>query len=389
MPLIHSATWNIGSTPPTLLRIFHACGALFVKTAEATAFVTSTLASATAEISQEFSKLNATSDADHPPASTSLQHNTHLIIGLVLLQTVCLFQGESEGGVKTQPHTNVEHHAMLVTMIRQTRLIERVRSWEAPDWSDPILLDAAWKEWVRFATIKRALLLAYFHDCCHCMYSASPPAFSPAELDVHLPCDDALWRAQTAAEWFTAAHTPGIYGVGMQRIYGVSMQRAFKALSTPLTASNYDDDATRLPLTPFGLFILIHTVLRNISVARTARTPPPGGWSCFAMVAAPVAPTNRVDADADKAEFTFRTQVVLDNWLQLWLTSPETALELNGGGSGAGEQQLPFVCNSLPFHWLAQVSLWENSLDGPWPLVDLGLGASSKPNTLSQSGMQW
>ncbi|KAJ7712366.1 hypothetical protein B0H16DRAFT_1625176 [Mycena metata] len=399
VPLIHGPTWDIPSTPPTLLRIFHACGALFVKTAEASVFVASTLASATAEIGMEFRKLNATPDADHPSAPTSLQlHTTHLIIGLVLLQTVCLFQGENGAreGVKTQPQQpNVEHHAMLVTLIRQTRLIERVRSWKAPDWSDPMLLDAVWREWVRFATLKRALLLAYFHDCCHCMYSASPPAFSPAELDVHLPCDNALWRAQTAAEWFSAAHTPGIYGVGLPRIYGVRMQHAFKALST--SNFNSTDAAMGLRLTPFGLFILIHTVLRNIAVARTARTPPPGGWSCFAMPAVP-APPAPADADADKAEFTFRTQVVLDNWLQLWLTSPETAtMGVNagggGGGSGSEQEQLPFVCNSLPFHWLAQVSLWENSLDGPWPLGDLGLGAGSesRPDTLSQSGsaMHW
>ncbi|KAJ7028383.1 hypothetical protein C8F04DRAFT_63475 [Mycena alexandri] len=257
--------------------------------------------------------------------------------------------GERGRASRPQPHTNVEHHAMLVTMIRQTRLIERVRSWEAPDWSDPILLDAAWKEWVRFATIKRALLLAYFHDCCHCMYSASPRHSRPpsSTFTSHATMPSGVPRPLQSGS--QRPHTPGIYGVGMQRIYGVSMQRAFKALSTPLTASNYDDDATRLPLTPFWA---IHPhPHRPAEYLRRPKSPdaPPGGWSCFAMVAAPVAPTNRVDADADKAEFTFRTQVVLDNWLQLWLTSPETALELNGGGSGAGEQQLPFVCNSLPF----------------------------------------
>jgi hypothetical protein len=40
-------------------------------------------------------------------------------------------------------------------MIRQTDLIERVKSWTAPDWSDPISLETAWIEWAQFATIKR------------------------------------------------------------------------------------------------------------------------------------------------------------------------------------------------------------------------------------------
>ncbi|KAJ7133378.1 hypothetical protein C8R44DRAFT_23153 [Mycena epipterygia] len=350
VPLIHAATWKMADTPPTLSRIFHACGALFVKTPEAAAFVATTLLSVTAEIISEFSMMSKGSNSD----SDVSRHHTHLILALVLLQTICLFQREG-GGLAP---SNVQHHAMLVAMIRQTGLIERVGSWTAPDWSDPISLETAWMEWVQFATIKRALLLAYFHDCCHCMYSASPPAFSPTELDVHLPCDDALWRACSAAEWFAVAHTPSPYGVGIARIYGVSMQRALTALACPATVDPESSDGgtttstsnpMRLQLTPFALFILIHTVLRNISVAQ--RVSPAAGWSCFALVTAQAG-----------ADFSFTTQIVLDNWLQLWLTSPEASLPVPENGSGA--QEPPFVCNSLPFYWLAQVSLWENSPSG-------------------------
>ncbi|KAJ6530939.1 hypothetical protein DFH09DRAFT_1044685 [Mycena vulgaris] len=390
VPLIHAATWRLADTPPTLARIFHACGALFVKTPAAAAFVETTLVSATAEISEQFSTVNENSNnSADAGVSASASHHTHLILALVLLQTICLFQREGGGFAPS----NVQHHAMLVAMIRQTGLIERVGSWTAPDWSDPISLEAAWREWIQFATIKRALLLAYFHDCCHCMYSASPPAFSPAELDVHLPCDDALWRAPSAAEWFAVAHTPGPYGVGIARIYGVSMQRALTALSTPAdhlntpststdpTAANVDANSAppRLQLPPFALFLLIHTVLRNISVEQ--RAPPPGGWSCFALVA----------TQAGGADFMFRTQVVLDNWLQLWLTSPEAAAagaqEGSAGGAAAGEP--PFVCNSLPFYWLAQVSLWETSGSGPAlldPNVGMGIGMGLSPRSDGLAG---
>ncbi|KAJ6570838.1 hypothetical protein DFH09DRAFT_1032814 [Mycena vulgaris] len=367
VPIIHAATWKLADTPPTLACIFDACGALFVKTPEAAAFVETTLVSATAEISEQFSTVNGDSNTSDATASAS-RHHMHLILALVLLQTICLFQREG-GGLAP---SNVQHHAMLVAMIRQTGLIERVGSWTAPNWSDPISLQAAWMEWVQFATIKRALLLAYFHDCCHCMYSASPPAFSPAELDVHLPCDDALWRAPTAVEWLTVAHTPSPYGVGLARIYGVSMQRALTALSTPpatLVPSpsendfNTDAGPARLQLPPFALFILIHTVLRNISVAQ--RAP----WSSLALL------TTQVGG----ADFMGRTQVVLDNWLQLWLTSPETASQETDTGAG---QQLPFVCNSLPFYWLAQVSLWEASGLEPVlmdPNINAGAGRSPNP----------
>jgi hypothetical protein len=182
------------------------------------------------------------------------------------------------------------------------------------------------------------------------MYSAAPPAFSPAELDVQLPCDDALWRARNAAEWSAAAHTPSPYGVGSARIYGVRMQRVLAALATPSpnrdSAPASASAATDIILPPFALLLLIHTILRNIAVAQ--RAPPPGGWSCFT----PPPPS------PPAAGFMRRTQIMLDNWLHLWLTSPEAA-------APAQPQEPPFVCNSLPFYWLAQVSLWENSGSGP------------------------
>jgi hypothetical protein len=50
---------------------------------------------------------------DTPDSSVSRNH-THLIIGLVLLQTICLFQREG-GGLAPQ---NAQHHAMLVSVSR-------------------------------------------------------------------------------------------------------------------------------------------------------------------------------------------------------------------------------------------------------------------------------
>jgi hypothetical protein len=53
VPLIHAPTWTMADTPPVLARVFHACGALFVKTPAAAAFVFETLGSVTAEIRDE------------------------------------------------------------------------------------------------------------------------------------------------------------------------------------------------------------------------------------------------------------------------------------------------------------------------------------------------
>ncbi|KAJ7893373.1 hypothetical protein B0H14DRAFT_2334836 [Mycena olivaceomarginata] len=339
VPLLHAPTWRMADTPPFLARIFHACGALFLDTPEAAVFVATTFSSSAAEITEKFGMFD----------DGSSRYHVHVIVGLVLLQTITLLRREGERAAP--PNTPL--HAMLVAMIRQTGLIARVASWSAPDLTPPIPLQTTWIEWAEFATIKRAVLLAYFHDCCHCMYSASPPAFLPAEMHIPLPCDDALWHAPTAAAWFTAAHTPGPYGVGRGRIRGTSMQVALAALAaataTPAanTNANITADAAQPPLTSFGLFILIHTLLRNLSVAQCA--PRLGSWASFGK------------SDGG----TVRAQKMLDNWLQIWLESPEAA----NGGAG---QTATFVCNLLPFYWLAQVSLWEGSWSGP-AFIDPGL----------------
>jgi hypothetical protein len=46
-------------------------------------------------------------------------------------------------------------------MIRQTVLLQRARSWRAPDWSiDPGALESAWIEWAEVETIKRCVSLS-------------------------------------------------------------------------------------------------------------------------------------------------------------------------------------------------------------------------------------
>ncbi|KAJ7301484.1 fungal-specific transcription factor domain-containing protein [Mycena albidolilacea] len=335
IPLIHLPTWKMADTPPSLTRIFHACGALFVNTPEATAFVQSTVSSVTAHIIAEFMSITETINPDSDVPLDQI----YLIIGLVLLQIISVLQSAGERPAIPNPH----HHSMLV-MIRRTGLIQRVTSWKGPDWTDSIPVGAAWTEWTQFETVKRALLLAYFHDCCHCIYSAAAPAFSPAEGDLPLPCDEALWRAPSAVEWFSAAHMPSPYGVGIARVYGVGTHKALMALiisPTANPAAAIDTSAAGLPITSFGLFVLIHIILRSISLAQ--RSPSPN----------------------HDPEAMFQTQMMLDNWLKIWLNSAEAAL------SEGVAQRPPFVCDSMPLYWLAQVSLWESSWSGP-AFIDQG-----------------
>ncbi|KAJ7303433.1 hypothetical protein DFH08DRAFT_55848 [Mycena albidolilacea] len=349
-PLIHASTWKMADTSPRLARIFYACGAMFLDTPEAAAFVETELS----EIIEEFATLSAQETLD----ATDFQFDVHhrqiqLIIGLVLIQAMFLLQRRGEGPPPPDPKRALLH-GLLVAMIRQTCLVQRVASWKA---SYCFEFESAWMQWVHFETIKRAVLIAYLHDC---MCSPSSPAFAASDVAIPLPCDNVLWRAASSAEWFTAAHAPGPNGATTSishRIQGVSMQEALAALAVPRSgapstaSTSLDLDAPtpalpppppRLPLTSFGLFVLMHTILRNVTTA--LHQPSALHWPALQHLAG---------GGGD----TFHSQLMLDNWLEIWSESPEAAPRERGA-------VVPYVCDSLPVYWLAQGSLWENS----WPL---------------------
>jgi hypothetical protein len=167
--LIHAPTWIMSNTSPLLTRIFHACGAMLMNTAEAATFVDMTLSSATAEIVQIFSTLqegNLFPDTSDPVSDVPRYH-VDLIVGLVLLQTIYVLRGGGQGLVSL----NLGHHGRLLwvslsssqqilynsvsQMIRQTRLIERVASWRPPPHTGPVALQSTWVQWAQFETLKR------------------------------------------------------------------------------------------------------------------------------------------------------------------------------------------------------------------------------------------
>ncbi|GLB38794.1 putative zinc finger, C2H2 type [Lyophyllum shimeji] len=320
IPLVHAATWSMDDKPFLLMRAMQACGALFVKNDTATAFIDDTLASMRDALVQEFTKI-----------STDPREQNHLILTVVLLQTIGLFHQKADQRISS----NV-YHGMLVMMIRRTGLIPRVGAWTPPDLNDPLTLDAAWREWANYETIKRVLFLSYLHDCCHCMYFSLSPSFQPAELDLCLPCDDALWSACDAMEWCGVSQAPSPYGTGNPRILGFPMKQALAVLGETRLST------VSITLNPFAHFILIHTILRNL-YASYAENPSPD-----------LSPTRIAGGEAvpgEEHDNAFAIQYALHNWLQMWLNSPES-MQVE-----ESVDEPPFIRNALPFYWLAQVSL--------------------------------
>ncbi|KAG6907233.1 hypothetical protein DXG01_009808 [Tephrocybe rancida] len=322
VPLVHIATWSMDDKPLILVRAMQACGALFVRTTTAAAFIDETLSSTRDALIIEFAKI-----------SSDPREQNNLLLTVVLLQTIGLFHQKADQRISS----NV-YHGMLVMMIRRTGVIPRVNAWLPSDISDAQSVDTAWREWANYEMIKRfrVLFLSYLHDCCHCMYFSLSPSFQPAELDICLPCDDALWSASDAREWYRAVQAPSPYGVGNPRILGFPMQAALTVLSETRLST------VTLALNPFAHFILIHTILRNLYASHADASPD----STNQLIG--VDPEVSAAEERDNA---FAIQYALHNWLQMWLGSPESM------SVEESREEPPFIRNALPFYWLAQMSL--------------------------------
>ncbi|KAG6812541.1 hypothetical protein H0H92_002310 [Tricholoma furcatifolium] len=302
----HTTTFASDHRPPVLLGAMQACGALFVKTRKASEFITKTLAAAREALVQEFAK-NPTDSSDQ----------IHLILAVVLLQTIGLFHQQPD-----QRASSSIYHGMLVMrfqMIRRTGMIAKNASWEPthlPDASVELL----WKNWVE-------------HEMTKSIYFALPSSYHPSEIELNLPCEDALWKAATATEWFSVLQGPSVYGLTKSRLTGINMLQTLGTLSETHLLE------VHIPINPFSHFVLIHAILRHLFVTCVEGRLPRGD------VVATVSANDVVNQEI------YRLQYALHNWLQNWLNAPELP-KVNDVN-----EEPPFIYNALPFYWLGQVSL--------------------------------
>lgn len=163
------------------------------------------------------------------------------------------------------------------------------------------------------------------------------PSYLPNEMILYLPCEDALWRANTSTEWFLALQQPSAYGDINERLRGISMPSVLGEFNQQRILT------TSIALNPFSHFVLIHAILRHLfSVCTESRLPT-------------FSPTPQFDAAPPNTEIIdheiMTLQYALHNWLQSWLHGPELPQTTKA------EEEPPFICNVLPFYWLGQVAL--------------------------------
>ncbi|KAH9060341.1 fungal-specific transcription factor domain-containing protein [Lactarius deliciosus] len=334
-PIIHTPTLRFELKPPMILRAMQACGALFVKTPVAQVFVEKTL-----DRSRELIIRDLTKPSSDP------KHQIHAIVTLLLLQTIGLFHQDPQ----QRASSNI-YHGMLVLMIRQNRLIERIATWEHQPFlaTDPAVLDAMWDSWAMHETLKRLVCLGYCHDQAHRIYFSLAPSFSPAEFTICLPCEEELWAAKTAHEWAQLLLNSSPYGSIEERLYGVPMPRALIAVG--LEGSYMTTNASASPepslelsaVSPFGHFILMQTLLAELFSR------------CSGANSQGASPT--ADGEEQVNEHVHAMLLALHRWLQMWLKTPNASPNAIPPGGTAAEQKTGLMSDPLPFYWLAQLLL--------------------------------
>ncbi|KAF8637940.1 hypothetical protein AX16_010573 [Volvariella volvacea WC 439] len=319
LPIVHAATFDASKKPPILVSAMQACGALFMRTKKSAQYITKVLAASREILDREFTK-----------QELSPMEQTDLVLAVVLLQTIGLFHQEAE-----ERSTSVYYHSMLVMMIKRAGMMKRNALWK-PRALFEVPVEQLWHEWVHHETTKRAILWSYMHDCCHCIYFALQPSYNPIDMDLYLPCDTALWQAQSAEEWLTLLQSSSPFPSIEARLVGESMPLTLNYLMRcqliPTTIP--------VPLGPFPHFVLIHAILRELfTVCANSRTTE------FLARAALVPAVN------DEAmQQIMGLGYSLQNWLHNWTNAPEFPHLRD-------EEEAPFIANVIPFYWLGQVVL--------------------------------
>lgn len=193
----------------------------------------------------------------------------------------------------------------------------------------------------------RAILWSVMHDCCHCIYFALPTSYHPQEVILNLPCENALWQATNATDWYQVLRRSSPYGTTQSsRLTGMSIPKMVAYLSEPRVIP------TSVPLSSFAHFVLVHIILKQL----------------FQYCVGGKVPKPKIGVNDDEMDpQMFKHQFALHNWLNNWKNSPDSRIE-------RGTNEPPFIQNCAvletscgvrysfssivgPFYWLGQVAM--------------------------------
>ena len=119
LPLIHPASWHQSGKPQILLQAMQACGALFANTRDALDFISATLYSTRQAFAYAVVRLlivsittGMISCLDQTTNSMDLTEQTHVVLAIILLQSLGLFHPRKHDA----PVKPTVYHTTLITV---------------------------------------------------------------------------------------------------------------------------------------------------------------------------------------------------------------------------------------------------------------------------------
>ncbi|EXJ67852.1 uncharacterized protein A1O5_09198 [Cladophialophora psammophila CBS 110553] len=122
-----------------------------------------------------------------------------------------------------------------------------------------------WREWVRFETIKRTLLVVFCFFNIHTILFDLPPMMLASGLRLDLPCSEKEWKAANELDWREAR--------AESRSPRQDFQDAFSCLFANPGEWNGSTQMITKGFSALGGCALIHAVIQHIWLARNARLP--------------------------------------------------------------------------------------------------------------------
>lgn len=151
-----------------------------------------------------------------------------------------------------------------------------------------------WEEWARFESVLRTKYIVFCFFNLHCIVYDIPPLILNSELNMRLPCNAALFKASTEAQWRDAWKATN----GQPKQFQDSLRRLFSPTGGETTSRKHS---------ALGNYVLIHAIIQHIFFVRQSAR-------C------------RFDSSELTADEVTPLDQAVRNWQSGWKHSPESSL---------------------------------------------------------------
>ena len=276
---------------------------------------------------------------------------------LLMLQTLSIWHGGPE-----QRATARADSTQLFQLVRRLDMLVLAGPDDAsaysylhrlPDGQPPDANQWSWASWIEQEKRLRFMYLVYLLDSALVIYFNCQPQFSPEEMTLPMPCDDAAWEAADAE---TCATALGLRGPLAQRSVNHNGSLRPKQLEMRHAMAMLHD--TSMIIQPnmtnvYSKFILIHAIHTKIWHVQRQRS---------AAGSAQPSPTN-ASSHSPAAQVNAHLKSIsaaVSRWKQSW--DQDMQIQYPPTSNAKSRRRFGFCRDGVHFYWLAQAFLKPNRI---------------------------